>query len=132
MLLQCIQDDGECNEGGIFVAMLACSIFQDTQQRLPGCTGDVRGSDWELDIAALQQTAMSVWQELGLSGKCLATQEVLTEVCRCGGASLHCVGSILGGIAAQEAIKLLLRQFVPVSGVLVYNGIHASTRVLDV
>lgn len=45
---------------------------------------------------------------------------------------MHCMGAIMGGCAAQEAIKVLLQQFVPVSGVLVYDGVRGSSRVLGV
>jgi amyloid beta precursor protein binding protein 1 len=130
--MQCIQAEGGCNEGGIYIAMLASSMFEDRFHRKPGEASDIRSSEWELDIATLQSLATSIWQDLGLQGKCLATQEILTEMCRCAGASMHCVASVLGGIVAQEAIKVLLRQFVPVRGVLVYDGICASTNVLDV
>jgi NEDD8-activating enzyme E1 regulatory subunit len=130
--MQCIQEEGDCNEGGIYVAMLSSSMFENIYHRKPGETSELRSSEWELDIATLTQLASSIWQELGLPGKCLATQEILTEMCRCAGASMHCVASVLGGIVAQEAIKVLLQQFVPVSGVLVYNGICATTKVLDV
>ncbi len=51
------------------------------------------------------------------------------EVCRFGGAQLHCMGAIMGGIASQEAIKLITGQFVPLSGVLIYNAISSTTSV---
>ena len=49
---------------------------------------------------------------------------------RFGAGELHCMGAIMGGIAAQEAIKLLTRQFVPVPGTLVYNAMACTTSVL--
>jgi len=33
----------------------------------------------------------------------------------------------VGGIVAEEAIKLLTEQFVPLSGTLVYNAIRSTT-----
>lgn len=48
-----------------------------------------------------------------------------------GAAELHVVAAVMGGMAAQEAIKLLTRQFVPFSGTLIYNAIASTTTVLD-
>lgn len=53
------------------------------------------------------------------------------EICRFGAGELHCVGSVMGGLAAQEAIKLITRQFVPVAGTLVYNSMASTTSVFE-
>lgn len=37
----------------------------------------------------------------------------------------------MGGCAAQEAIKLLTNQFVPINNTLIYNGIKQSTTVYE-
>jgi len=50
---------------------------------------------------------------------------------RLGAAELHVVAAVMGGMAAQEAIKLITRQFVPFEGTLIYNGIASTTSVLD-
>ena len=49
---------------------------------------------------------------------------------RFGAGELHCVAAIMGGIAAQEAIKLLTKQFVPLSGLLLYNAMASTSSVL--
>ena len=46
-------------------------------------------------------------------------------------AELHVVAAFMGGVAAQEAIKLVTRQFVPLAGSLVYNAMSATTTVLE-
>ena len=51
-------------------------------------------------------------------------------LCRFGAGELHCVAAIMGGIAAQEAIKLLTKQFVPLSGLLLYNAMASTSSVL--
>ncbi|PNH10809.1 NEDD8-activating enzyme E1 regulatory subunit [Tetrabaena socialis] len=48
-----------------------------------------------------------------------------------GPTELHVVAAFMGGVAAQEAIKLVTRQFVPLAGPLIYNGMAATTCVLD-
>ncbi|KAG2486394.1 hypothetical protein HYH03_014972 [Edaphochlamys debaryana] len=58
-------------------------------------------------------------------------EDLLAEVCRAGAAELHVVAAFMGGVAAQEAIKLVTRQFVPVAGTLIVNSMAATTTVLE-
>lgn len=53
--------------------------------------------------------------------KCVA------QICRWRACEFHSVGAVMGGIGAQEAIKLLTQQFVPHEGTLFYDAIHANT-----
>ncbi|KIW33629.1 uncharacterized protein PV07_00465 [Cladophialophora immunda] len=56
----------------------------------------------------------------------------ITEVERAGGGELHNISSILGGMVAQEAIKLLTRQYVPVDGTCVFDGIKSKSGVFKI
>ena len=47
--------------------------------------------------------------------------------CRYGGAGLHNVAAVLGGVIAQETIKLLTHQFVPLDNTFIFNGVRGST-----
>lgn len=58
-------------------------------------------------------------------------QDYVAEMCRFGAGELHVVAAIVGGMAAQEAIKLVTEQFVPFGGALIYNGMAATTATLD-
>ena len=51
------------------------------------------------------------------------------EVERMAGGELHNISSVTGGMVAQEAIKLLTRQYVPVGGTAVYDGIRGKVAV---
>lgn len=55
--------------------------------------------------------------------------DYVEELVRCGAAELHVVGAIMGGMAAQEAIKFITRQFVPVPGTLIYNAMASTSSV---
>jgi amyloid beta precursor protein binding protein 1 len=50
-------------------------------------------------------------------------------VCRCGAGELHAVAAVMGAIGAQEAIKLVTSQFVPLGGVLIYNAMACTSSV---
>jgi len=45
------------------------------------------------------------------------------EIVRYGGIELHNISALIGGIAAQEAVKVITHQFVPLNNTYVYNGI---------
>lgn len=47
------------------------------------------------------------------------------------GMELHNISSVLGGMVAQEAIKVLTHQFVPLQHTYVYNGITGQAQVYD-
>lgn len=54
----------------------------------------------------------------------------LQEMTRSGGEHLCGVSSLIGGIAAQEIIKLITSQYVPQNNTLVYCGITNSTQTM--
>jgi hypothetical protein len=45
------------------------------------------------------------------------------EMTRYGGIELHNISSFMGGIAAQEAVKIITHLYVPLPGLFVFNGI---------
>jgi amyloid beta precursor protein binding protein 1 len=45
------------------------------------------------------------------------------EFVRYGAAQLHCVSALVGGVAAQEAVKLATHIFVPINNSYVFNGV---------
>ncbi|KAJ9604428.1 hypothetical protein H2200_011264 [Cladophialophora chaetospira] len=55
--------------------------------------------------------------------------KAIKEVERIQGGELHNVSSVLGGMVAQEAIKLLTRQYVPVDGTCVFDGVRSKSMV---
>ena len=58
-------------------------------------------------------------------------ETILEELCRYGASELHSISAFIGGCCAQEAIKLITHQYVPVNNLLVYNGIRQSTSVFQ-
>jgi NEDD8-activating enzyme E1 regulatory subunit len=52
-------------------------------------------------------------------------------MCRFGASQLHCLGAIVGGVAAQEAIKLVTHQFVPLAGTLIYNAMSSTSAIFN-
>lgn len=50
---------------------------------------------------------------------------------RSGGGELHNISSLMGGMAAQEIIKIVTRQYVPVNNTVVFDGIKSSSHVFE-
>lgn len=56
--------------------------------------------------------------------------KVLDEFCRANGHELHNISAAMGGIAAQEVIKILTKQYVPMDNCLTLDGISGKTHCL--
>ena len=85
----------------------------------------------EEDVPRLKAATSSLLAEYGpaLSGVSVP-DELVSEMCRFGAGELHCVAAVVGGMASQEAIKLITHQFVPLPAPLIYNAMDATTTLL--
>ena len=54
------------------------------------------------------------------------------ELSRFGASELHAVASVVGGVASQEAVKVIARQYEPVDHTYVFNGIAGVGGVVAV
>jgi amyloid beta precursor protein binding protein 1 len=86
----------------------------------------------EEDVPRLKAAVTSLLAEYGhsaLSGLSVP-DDLVSEMCRFGAGELHCVAAVVGGMASQEAIKLITHQFVPLPAPLIYNAMDATTTLL--
>lgn len=58
-------------------------------------------------------------------------ERYLKELLRFGRSKLHCVSSFLGGVAAQEACKLVMDQYLPLNHTFVYDGVNGTGQVFN-
>ena len=86
--------------------------------------------EFEEDIPLLKNVVAGIMGELGVA-HCTLVDDLVHELVRFGAGELHAVAAVMAGMAAQEAIKLITRQFVPMTGTLVYNAMAATTSVFD-
>lgn len=54
----------------------------------------------------------------------------LWNSCRSGASDLPQIAALMGGLVAQEAIKLVTKQYVPLNGTCILNGIRSTTSVV--
>ena len=57
---------------------------------------------------------------------------ILREFDRADGAELHNIAALTGGMVAQEVIKVVTKQYVPVDNVCVFDGIGSKTAVFKI
>ena len=59
----------------------------------------------EEDVSRLKALAVGILNDMG-GGGVTVPEDLVCEVCRFGAGEIHCVASIVGGIASQESIKV--------------------------
>ncbi|OTB08886.1 hypothetical protein M426DRAFT_51767 [Hypoxylon sp. CI-4A] len=52
------------------------------------------------------------------------------EVARAGGGELHNISALTGGMAAQEIIKIITKQYIPIENTCIFDGISSRCQVL--
>jgi amyloid beta precursor protein binding protein 1 len=58
--------------------------------------------------------------------------EAVQEVVRAGGAELHNIAALSGGIVSQEVIKVITEQYVPVDNTCIFDGVRSKTAVFRI
>lgn len=128
-----------------YLGLRACQVFFHQYGRYPGTkglhhppasasTGEEKkvedGSEWRVDIPILTkilQDDILVQYQLVDQQESLLTPEhcdmICQELTRYANAEIHNVASVVGGVAAQEAVKIITGQYVPLDNTYVYNGI---------
>ncbi|KAK1431880.1 hypothetical protein QVD17_08644 [Tagetes erecta] len=111
---------------GFYILLRAVDRFSANYNTFPGQFDGAMDED----ISRLKTTAVGLLSDLGCNGSTL-TEDLINEMCRYGAAELHAVAAYIGGVASQEVIKLITRQFVPMSGTLIFNGVDHKSQLLS-
>ncbi|MCO5596227.1 hypothetical protein L7F22_050287 [Adiantum nelumboides] len=80
-------------------------------------------------LVSLANARLSVWGVELDEDQLELVQDACAEVARSGHADLPNTAALLGGVAAQEAIKLVTRQYVPLDNVAIYDGVKQAIGV---
>jgi len=119
-----------------YIALRACETFYEKHNHYPG--KDSRKLALESDANEVQGYIEGLVEKLGflndggenalIQATLLSTEEekkgaYAREVTRYYNAELHNVASVVGGVASQEAVKLITGQYIPMDGTYVFNGI---------
>jgi amyloid beta precursor protein binding protein 1 len=62
----------------------------------------------------------------------LLISEAAEEVARAKGGELHNISALTGGMVAQEVIKIITKQYIPIDNTCIFDGITSRTQVLRI
>ena len=85
----------------------------------------------EDDVVQLKLISLSLLQKWQLS-KYPIHDDHITEFCRYAAGEIHSVAAFVGGVAAQEIIKVITHQFVPLNNTWMYNAATSSSMTFRV
>ncbi|KAJ4866388.1 NEDD8-activating enzyme E1 regulatory subunit [Raphanus sativus] len=122
---KCLADEDYSGAMGFYVLLRAVDRFTANYNKFPGQFD----GGMDEDISRLKTTALSLLADLGCNGSVLP-DDLINEMCRFGASELHVVAAFVGGIASQEVIKLVTKQFVPMLGTYIFNGIDHKSQLL--
>ncbi|CCD65733.1 NEDD8-activating enzyme E1 regulatory subunit [Caenorhabditis elegans] len=112
------------DEATWMLLMRAVGRFQKEKGRYPGTNGvpvSIDAQDLKKRVEVLIREALKDEQDFtSISNK--VTDTAIAEICRFGAAELHVISSYVGGIAAQEIIKLATNQYVPIDNTFIFDG----------
>jgi len=112
----------------LYILLRAVDRFYAENHRYPGAFDN----ELDEDIAHLKSLAGLVTSETYPGLTLTVSDDLVAEMVRFGAGELHCVAAVMGGIGAQEAIKLLTRQFATPAGTTIYNAMASTTSVFDI
>merc|ERR1719247_157573 len=124
--LLCEEAADEESEAAWYVAMRAAQAFRERHGRYAGDCADEE-AEAEIPLLLAEMTALA--ESLGFPAEGL--DQKAGELVRYGSAVLHCTASVVGGVAAQEAVKLLTGQFTPLNNTWIYNGVKGGAQTLE-
>ncbi|PWW78616.1 hypothetical protein C7212DRAFT_350713 [Tuber magnatum] len=112
-----------------YIALRAYQEFYTSHGRAPGDTGHESCEDEYREIRRIIcQYLKDVGYTEGVPERC---EKVAKEIVRAGGGELHVTASIAGGIVAQEMIKIITRQYVPINNTVIFDGIASRTQTFE-
>lgn len=109
-----------------YVLLRAAEQFYEMYHFYPG--DGVKGIDD--DVIQLKLVTLSLLQKWQLSNFQIHDDHI-NEFCRYGAGEIHSVAAFVGGVAAQEIIKVLTHQFVPLNNTWIYNAATTSTMTFS-
>jgi amyloid beta precursor protein binding protein 1 len=58
--------------------------------------------------------------------------QIAEEVARAKGGELHNIAALTGGMVAQEVIKIITKQYIPIDNTCIFDGITSRTQILRI
>lgn len=110
-----------------YVAVRAVEKFRTSHGRYPGNTKE----NLESDIEELSGIATELVTSLGADDSFDYNYDYVHEIARFSNSCLHNIGALLGGVAAQEAVKLITEQYTPLNHTFIFDGTRTKSQVFN-
>ncbi|KAF2459055.1 hypothetical protein BDY21DRAFT_318231 [Lineolata rhizophorae] len=131
---------------GLYIAFLAWDAFEAAQGRPPGAPSNLADNvefATEADEAIAVSHAKQIVDDLLTEADYPMDEDERTkvdtkvaqyvgELVRAGGGELHNVAALTGGLIAQEVIKVITKQYIPVDNTCVFDGVTSRSEVFGV
>lgn len=112
-----------------YLALRAADMFHTLHGRIAGSGS---GDSYQSDGALLVELEKSLLKTIGLDDLIPEPNlPCLGEIVRSGATEPHVTAAFMGGIASQMALKVLLKQYVPINNTLIWNGVFASSNTYE-
>lgn len=118
-----------------YLALQAADRFYIKHKRYPG---DKPGSDdiqsneeFEQDCQEVKAILDEINKEYEIPDDAFSTEDYAKEITRYGAAELHNVSSLVGGVAAQELIKITTKQRIPLNNTWIFNGVTCGSQAFE-
>ncbi|KAA8908849.1 hypothetical protein FN846DRAFT_777021 [Sphaerosporella brunnea] len=112
-----------------YVALRAWQEYYSKIGQLPGEDDNYLDSDIR---EQMRITAVDYLSSIGYQSNIdHRLDQMLQEIIRAGGSELHVIASLIGGIVAQEIVKVITSQYVPVNNTVIFDGIKSRTSVFE-
>ncbi|KAM3222591.1 hypothetical protein P3L10_021861 [Capsicum annuum] len=110
---------------GLYILLRAADRFAANYNKFSG----QYDGDTDEDIFQLKTTTVGLLNDLGCNGFTLS-EDLINEMSQYDASELHAIASFVGEVASQEVIKLITRQFIPMSGNFIFNGVDHKSQLL--
>ena len=123
------------------IAFLAYDLFHDVHRRSPGSNSEGLEADLQSMESLVEEIYHTLWttsgstfdanhpQDSEISRSKAEVKTYCHEITRAGGGELHNISALTGGLVAQEVIKIITKQYIPMDNVCLYDGIAGKMEV---
>ncbi|KAL5021823.1 hypothetical protein ScPMuIL_000978 [Solemya velum] len=118
-------EDEEHSDVIFYILLRAVDRFYEEYNHYPGWYDD----QVEADVPKLKTCMNKLLHDMGLPPT--IKDDYVHEICRYGASEIHTVASYIGGAAAQEAIKIISGQFVPINNTFIYNAMKQTSITVE-
>ena len=81
-------------------------------------------------MASAEEILAAIGEKVPGADQVQRVRQAAHEVARAGGGELHNISALAGGMVAQEVIKTITKQYIPVDNTTIFDGIGSRCQTL--